>query len=164
MKKRLFLMCGCPGAGKSTWLKNHAQNAIVVSRDKIRFKLVNEDEEYFSKEKKVFKTFISEIQNAIDDEKDFKEIYCDATHITNASRNKILKALNLSNVENITVLVFYPSLDETLRRNSLREGRKKVPEKVIRQMYNSFQRPEDDENRIFDVIYKEVPKEWETFI
>ena len=41
MTGRLILMVGCPGSGKSTWLKNNKQeDAVVVSRDEIRFKIL----------------------------------------------------------------------------------------------------------------------------
>lgn len=155
-KHTLYIMCGVPGSGKSTWA--HKQNnAKIISRDEIRFKMVKEGEDYFSKEKQVFKTFIKEIQDAIDN--DPRDVYCDATHITTASRNKLLNALNLSNAGQIIVVVVRPSLQETLKRNSQRDGRRYVPKKVIRNMYYKFQRPEYDEPRIFDTLYVEVPEE-----
>ena len=156
-------MCGIAGSGKSTWLKNNAGNSIIISRDLIRFALVKEDEPYFSKEDEVFKTFIRSIQEAINSENSSEDIYVDATHITKASRNKVLNALDLSNVKNITVLVVRPSLEEVLKRNEQRTGRAYVPRGVIRRMYYQFERPEDDEDRIFDVKYVEVPAEWEKF-
>lgn len=57
--KKIYLLCGIPGSGKSTWAKNHLDdNSIWISRDLIRFSMVSEEEEYFSKEKEVFKEFI----------------------------------------------------------------------------------------------------------
>ena len=44
----LFIIMGAPGAGKSTFIKNSMTECIVVSRDKIRFSMVKEDESYFS--------------------------------------------------------------------------------------------------------------------
>ena len=52
--KKLYVMCGGPGSGKSTWIKKNLPTfkgyTKVVSRDEIRFSLVKEGEEYFSKE------------------------------------------------------------------------------------------------------------------
>lgn len=161
----LYLMCGVAGSGKSTWIREHVKEPYIISRDDVRFMLVKEDEEYFSKEKEVFKTFVKYIQESIDSDETPEDIYVDATHLTKMSRNKILNALNLKNVKNITVLVLRPSLEETLKRNENRrgKGRTYVPRSVIRRMYLQFERPEEDENRIFDIKYVEVPADWEKF-
>lgn len=49
----LYVICGIPGSGKSTWIKNHTSSEILVSRDAIRFDMVKEDEPYFSDRKSV---------------------------------------------------------------------------------------------------------------
>ena len=143
--KILTIMCGAPGSGKSTWLRDKANdaNSIVISRDQIRFEMVPEDQPYFSKEDDVFKTFIRQIQNAINDEAGPNYIYADATHMNENGRNKVLDRLKLDNVK-LEAIVFRPTLEETLRRNALREGRALVPETAVINMYNSFQNPKDD--------------------
>ena len=49
--KNFYVLCGIAGSGKSTWINNHLAAfkgyTKVVSRDDIRFMIVNEDEEYF---------------------------------------------------------------------------------------------------------------------
>ena len=39
MRQTVYILCGMPGAGKSTFCKNHLPNCKVVSRDMIRFEL-----------------------------------------------------------------------------------------------------------------------------
>ena len=39
MSQSVYVLCGMPGAGKSTFCKNHLPNCKVVSRDIIRFEL-----------------------------------------------------------------------------------------------------------------------------
>ena len=39
MSQSVYILCGMPGAGKSTFCKNHLPNCKVVSRDIIRFEL-----------------------------------------------------------------------------------------------------------------------------
>ena len=53
----LYIYCGIPGSGKSYYAQNIQKDVPYLSRDAIRFSMVNEDEEYFSKETKVFNCF-----------------------------------------------------------------------------------------------------------
>ena len=151
--KFLFLMCGIPGSGKSTWIDKHINKDMVkiVSRDAIRFSMVAENEEYFSKEKEVFKKFIDEIIAGLEDEtKDM--VIADATHLNTASRTKVLNALggNLKNIK-VGVIFFKPNLELALERNENRKDtRAYVPRGVIRRMESQFERPTEIEG--FDLI------------
>ena len=68
----LYLMCGVPGAGKSTFIKKRTRldHAVVVSRDAIRFSIVKPDEEYFSHEDEVVKIFWEQINKALAENKE----------------------------------------------------------------------------------------------
>lgn len=48
-KKQLFLMCGAPGSGKSTWLRANAigPDCAVVSRDEIRFSYMQSKDDHY---------------------------------------------------------------------------------------------------------------------
>lgn len=151
MAKQLFVMIGAPGSGKSTWVKKQLRNDIdaYVSRDEIRFSLLEEGESYFAKEKEVFDTFVQRIADYINDDNDLYRIFADASHLNYGSRMKLLNALkakgvNLNNID-INYIFMYTSLDTCLERNRLREGRALVPEKTIEEMYNSLSEPEHDE-------------------
>lgn len=158
--KHLVLMCGVPGSGKSTIaadLKAKGGNSIIViSRDAIRFALVAEDEPYFSREKLVFDLYCKKIQDAINDVSGPSFIICDATHINETSRNKVLDQLNLDNVSTLSVIVVRPSLEETLERNKLRFGRERVPEDAIKHMYEQFEDPIEDKKHTYNTIFREV--------
>ena len=159
-------MVGIAGAGKSSWLEKNfvPDRDYIISRDAIRYSMLKENDEYFAKENEVFKTFVKYIQESIDDPNVPENIYCDATHITEGSRNKLLDALDLTNVKNIGCIVVRPSLEDTLERNEKRTGRAYVPRSVIRRMYWQFERPEYDTKYPKDVKYVEVPKSWEKSI
>jgi predicted kinase len=131
-QKKVWLLCGIPASGKSSWVAK--QNGYCVSRDTVRFSMVNEDEEYFSKEDAVFKEFIRQINESIATN---ENTYIDATHINERSRNKVLNQLNLKDVD-IYAVNFLTSLETCLERNSKREGRTTVPESVIQNMNKSF--------------------------
>ena len=139
-RKRIFLLCGIPwpGSGKSTWIKQQIEEngGIWCSRDEVRFSLLEDDENYFAKENKVFSIWINNIRDAIRDP-EVEDVYIDATHISENSRNKVLDRLDLSNVDVIPV-VFKVPLEICIQRNNLREGRERVPESVITNMYKSF--------------------------
>lgn len=144
----LYLMCGVPGCGKSTWInKNKIDSDVVVSRDVVRFSLVKENEDYFSKENLVFNTFIEQINEAIDNR--VSTIYVDATHINETSRNKVLDRLHLSDEVKVIPVFIKEKLETCLHRNSLREGRANVPEKAIVRMYNSLHAPNFNEKHYY---------------
>ena len=139
-RKNLFLTIGVPGSGKSTWLKENCQG-VIVSRDEIRFALLNEGDDYFSKENEVFETFIKTIQNALDNEEGPVSVFVDATHLNKASRDRVLNALDLSNVEHIHAIFFDVSTGTCIERNDLRTGRAFVPKSVIKRMATSLEMP-----------------------
>ena len=137
-RKKVWLMCGIPGSGKSTWVQKQMKTnpGVWCSRDNVRFSMVGEDEEYFARENEVFEAWIVEIQKAIED-KSVKNIYIDATHLNEKSRDKVLNRLNLENAT-LCAVNFTVPLEECIRRNDLREGRARVPRSVIRRMHFSF--------------------------
>lgn len=156
--KRLYIMVGIPGSGKSTCIKNSLEILVrdygvgkIVSRDAIRFSIVKEDEPYFSKEKEVFNTFIQEIKNGLADEK-INFVVADATHINQASRTKTLRALGtaLKDVK-VIAIVMNTDLDTCLQRNMKRTGRELVPEDAIINMYHNLTTPNVEEG--FDEVW-----------
>lgn len=144
-QKRVFILSGPAGAGKSTWIAERIFNygGIHISRDKVRFDMVSEDEDYFAREDEVFKEWIRQCQEAIDGDI-HKDIYIDATHINDRSRAKTINNLkiNRDKVMLICVRVVIP-ISLCKYRNSLREGRAKVPEDVIDKMYKNFSYPSE---------------------
>lgn len=152
-QKNLWLLVGIPGSGKSTWVREQLDSECKhwISRDAIRFEVVQEGEEYFSKEKQVFNLFVRAVQADIDSNF-ITDIYVDATHINEASREKLLGRLkNLENV-NLNAVVFDIPLEVCLERNAQRTGRACVPETAIRNMYNNFRNPALDERKYDKII------------
>lgn len=160
-QKNLWLMCGIPGSGKSTWIREEKHtfsgNSVTISRDEVRFEMLKDDEDYFAHENEVFDTFCSYIQEAINSD-EIDNIFVDATHLNQSSRNKVLNRLDLTNVV-INPINFMVPLDVCLKRNAQRTGRAYVPESAIKRMANSFRPARDGEkyeyNYIVDVVWKE---------
>ena len=151
--KQLVVLCGIPGSGKSTWAKTkNGKYLKIVSRDAIRFSLIGENDEYFSKETEVFNTFINEIKKALKEE-EILTVIADATHINQASRTKLLRALGKS-LKDVEVVGMYFDANENLaiEHNEERKGtRTFVPHAVIRRMACQFEAPTEKEG--FDKIY-----------
>lgn len=111
--------------------------------------MVAENEEYFSKEKVVFREFIRRINEALDNGLD---VFADATHLNKASRNKLLRAISPKTIPQVDVIWIKTPLNECLNRNDNRKGtRSFVPKSVVRRMFYQIEKPEFEEG--FDTIY-----------
>lgn len=145
---KLFLMMGAPGSGKSYWAQHHIQSTDkYISRDEIRFSMLQENDDYFDKEGEVFNKFIQTINNSL---LVYDNVFADATHLNAASRNKTISRITVP-VDEINVIYLKTPLEICLKRNSTREGRKLVPESVIKDMFNRIKVPEKEEgiNKVY---------------
>ena len=147
----LYLMVGAPGVGKSTYannfIKSYDKPIKVVSRDAIRFSLLDDGAPYFSKEKAVFSKFIKEINEGLDE----GDVIADATHINEVSRMKLINKVDLSKCKVSCIVV---NTDETtaIKRNHLREGRARVPDSVISENFARFTHPKTDKFHYHTII------------
>ena len=139
---KLFLMMGAPGSGKSYWAQHHIKPTDkYISRDEIRFSMLQENDDYFDKEGEVFNKFIQTINNSL---LVYDNVFADATHLNAVSRNKTISRINVP-IDEINVIYLKTPLEICLKRNSTREGRKLVPESVIKDMFNRIKIPEKEE-------------------
>ena len=154
-QKRVFLLCGCPASGKTTWAQNfleesYNENYLItyISRDAIRFSLLKDGEDYFAHEDMVWWQFVEDCVTGIEDN---DIIIIDQTNLHWPSRKKIIRtiekklAIKNTNIDyKIIPVVFRTPLETCLDRNDKREGRAKVPKDQLISMYNSFTYPETD--------------------
>lgn len=145
--KRLLILVGAPGSGKSFWAKNYLDEnpyGAYVSRDEIRYSKIGPNDYYFSNEDAVFNEFCNQIR--IDLQSDiFDYVIADATHLNQRGRNKLIRGIGAAanEAERIAVVMETP-LSTCLERNATRTGRANVPESAITKMHYSFTDPEED--------------------
>lgn len=140
---KLLVMCGVPGSGKSTWASKfvNENNAIVVSRDAIRFSLLEEGEDYFSHENEVTEKYYEELRNLLKSNK-YEYVIADATHNTGRARTNMLREVMPSGgASEIIPVYFNIPMEVCKERNNLRKGLAKVPEDVIERMCHQRSKP-----------------------
>ncbi len=149
-QKKVYIMSGVPCSGKSTWVNKHfGVNDKLISRDAIRFALLGEHDDYFSKEDEVKCIFNQQIKTAILDP-EVENVFIDATHLTAKGRKAIIHLLPKVDYQLIAAITSV-ALDICLERNRQRSGRALVPDEVIRNMYKQRTFPTRKEG--FDNIY-----------
>ena len=156
----LYILCGPSGSGKSTWaldFLSQVENTMYTSRDYFRLSMLKDGEDYFSHEKEVFKQFVKEIAIRIMAGRD---CIADATHLNMFSRCKLMQALDQYTTDyEIICVVFNIDADTCIERNKAREGRRNVPENIIRNMCRDFRAPTyDEDERIVDIITVTIEK------
>ena len=150
-QKKVFLLSGPPASGKSTWVRsNMTIGSEWISRDNVRFAILKDDEDYFAHEDEVFETFIAYINQTLENP-DIDTVFIDATHLNRKSRNKTLSRVCRKNISELNCVCFTTPLETCIARNHLREGRAKVPQSAIENMFKACSAPTANER--FDHVY-----------
>lgn len=141
----LYVVCGIPGSGKSHYCREHKKDGVHVSRDAIRFALLEDGENYFAHEDEVYEIFWNKINKELAAGRD---VYADQTSLSAKPRHWLLSHISVPCFK--VAIVMDTPLDVCLERNSKRTGRERVPAATIKNMYNSFTLPTEEEG--FDKI------------
>lgn len=150
-QKRVFVLSGPPASGKSTWVRNHLTKGCEwISRDNVRFAIIKDGEDYFAHEDEVFDTFIAYINQTLENP-EIETVFIDATHLNKRSRHKTLSRVNKKNIGELNCVCFTTPLATCIERNQLREGRAKVPQSAIENMFRACAAPTAAEG--FDHVY-----------
>lgn len=134
----LYLMMGISGAGKSTYAKQFAlrNNIQYISRDEIRFSLLQPTDNYFDKEDEVMRVLREKTNLALKN----GPTLVDSTNLSRKSRARLLNYIK-TNYAAIVVLFVDTTVSTALRRNALREKRERVPDEELIKMYSRIEIP-----------------------
>ena len=157
-KPTLYILCGVPGCGKSTWVREKMKENVnpiepkwaYVSRDEVRFSMIKEEDDYFAKEKQVFGEYVRRICESLKDTYVVNTI-ADATHLNKISRDKLINTIYRMYPElefDIVMVYFDIPIEVCIFRNNKRSGRARVPENVIKNMYATLEFPKCRKNLI----------------
>jgi tRNA uridine 5-carbamoylmethylation protein Kti12 len=145
-----IMLCGIPTSGKSTFVTSllsepYWENVIVLSTDNYIQQVADEHGKTYND---VFQETIAEATENLRRQmriaiKEGRDIILDQTNLTRRARkNKISK---IPDTYHKRVVYFEISLEEALERNNHRKG-KFIPVGVLKQMYYSFEIPNNTEN------------------
>ena len=162
VKRKIYVLVGPPGIGKSTWIRQNISNAYIISRDDIVDEIRKEAglkyDDMFKPEakelnKKVNNLLSDRFKNA---EKSGQDIVVDMTNMGANSRKSALTAITgfEKDFEKIAV-VFDHRGKENLVRQSVRRRAKEIGDKtlgdhIVNGMMNRFEMPVPEEG--FDDI------------
>lgn len=135
-KPTIYMLCGLPASGKTTYAYNIAydMNAVVVDSDEYRKDLFG-DECCQDNNQKLFQVMHKTIKDCL---RAGKNVVFSATNLNSKRRRAFLNELTKIPCEKKCVIMATP-YDQCLINNENRE--RKVPEDVIERMYKSWQTP-----------------------
>lgn len=148
MTPTLYMLIGVPGSGKTTWIRNHKHDAVVLSTDD---KIEAEAERSGKTYSEVFHDTIKHATSQMQDDmiravRERRDIIWDQTNITAKSRRGKLSQIPKDYRK---VAVFFPVPPDLRERLAGRPG-KNIPEPVVLSMINQLEPPSKSEG--FDEI------------
>jgi tRNA uridine 5-carbamoylmethylation protein Kti12 len=149
-----MILSGVAGSGKSTWISKwkteHKDDSIfVINLDDLRFQMFGKYADLTHQEEKTMWT--KTINDAINASGLYNYLIIDSTALKNKRRmwyyNKLKNYWNTFNL-----IIINRPLETCLIQNRQRD--RQVPNKVIEEMYNYKEEPNDEVKKVFKIIYE----------
>lgn len=151
----LFVLCGAPGAGKSTWARHNAVHlqAVVVCSDDVRCDL-HADGRDPSDGDLVFEEVERRARRLLEAD---RSVLVDATHYQRRYRTYLRRVVSGIDVRRVAIWFDVP-VEVCLRRNAGRRGltfgERRMTDDFVRELAQAFELPGEDE---FDEIITVTP-------
>ena len=141
--KKIKILAGVAGVGKSTYINQHKKdNDLVLSSDQLRIEMYGNLEEGNKHNGEVFNELNNRLRQAIKTHDG--DIYYDTTAVSRKQRaglyKQIKKTAELNNYE-IEVVLLHKPLEQNKAQNNQRTGFARVPDDVIERMYKALKAP-----------------------
>lgn len=149
--RRLIIVAGLPGTGKSTYAKRFVdEGAFIVSSDEIRFEITKDYSVILDDMTIVYEGVCKKINDIFEkDENAF--VVLDSTCLTDERRNFFLDRIPLKEHISLIMLQVH-DINVVLSRNKMRIKQKWVPEYVIKGMARAYHYPKNENISRYDVI------------
>lgn len=134
----LFIMCGLPASGKSTWIEKNQKSKVVVSLDDIRRDVFghqfhkNAEPWILALGKTVVKMLLKQRISVI----------VDATNVMSFMRFEWI-SLSKEYGAKIILVYFDVPYETCYQRNKLRKKGKRIPASAMKRFHTIFQKPAD---------------------
>jgi len=146
----LVVLSGVPGSGKSYFSnalrENKEKHVYVISSDQIR-KEITGDQRDMSQDKLVWKIFYSLVKTYSDDQNGI--VILDATNAKKEYRLENIKPFR-DLYDEIDLVCFQIDRETVLKQNREREFA--LPEEVMVQLIDEFEKPDEEEKAFFDHV------------
>ncbi|HCX40638.1 MAG TPA: 2',3'-cyclic-nucleotide 2'-phosphodiesterase [Lactobacillus acetotolerans] len=146
--RKIFLLRGAPGSGKSSFISRHHLQPYAISRDQIRLLLADltvyyeEDTDYLHQVIPRHVTVRTEqmVDNLVEHKMSYGEtVIVDGTHIVPSAIEHFKPWVDKYHYELFVVdLMQHKTLNSLLKRNQVRVHYDWVKPEVVKQMYNSY--------------------------
>ncbi len=146
--RKIFLLRGAPGSGKSSFISRHHLQPYAISRDQIRLLLADltvyyeEDTDYLHQVIPRHVTVRTEqmVDNLVEHKMSYGEtVIVDGTHIVPSAIEHFKPWVDKYHYELFVVdLMQHKTLNSLLKRNQVRIHYDWVKPEVVKQMYNSY--------------------------